>query len=115
MIDCMKWLKSATGGGWALAIQKWIGFWRFMIDFSMLRARLKVAKSICTHYSRLSGQQDGKKSMIQLHQIIASGLASFKELWKSFAKLGKRFKTFYTKLRTAMGNPHSQKRTSIYH
>ena len=42
MIDCMKWLKSATGGGWALAIQKWIRFWSFMIDPSMLRARLKV-------------------------------------------------------------------------
>ena len=32
MIDCMKWLKSATGGGWALAIQKWIRFWSFFID-----------------------------------------------------------------------------------
>ena len=30
MIDCMKWLKSATGGGWALAIQKWIRFWSFI-------------------------------------------------------------------------------------
>ena len=42
MIDCMKWLKSATGGGWALAIRKWTRFWSFMIDPNMLRTKLKV-------------------------------------------------------------------------
>ena len=43
MIDCMKWLKSATGGGWALAIQKWIRFWSFMIDLSYLISAMKIA------------------------------------------------------------------------
>ena len=58
MIDCMKWLKSATGGGWALAIQKWIRFWRFTIYPSMLRTKLKVNS---VHDCKFYRVGDGKK------------------------------------------------------